>query len=67
MTNLKIGLNIKKIRKERNLSQNDLAKLAGISRGYLGDVEQQRSNPSLKFLNSIAVALDLPLKEVIGD
>ena len=34
--------NIKKYRKEKNLTQQDLADLAGISRQYVTDIEYER-------------------------
>lgn len=36
--------NIKKYRKEKNLTQQDLADLAGISRQYVTDIENENRN-----------------------
>lgn len=56
---MSIGRNIKKFRKELNLTQSELAKKSNISRTYLSDVENDRYNPSLDTLKDIASALSL--------
>lgn len=56
---MSIGGNIKKFRKELNLTQSELAKKSNISRTYLSDVENDRYNPSLDTLKDIASALSL--------
>ena len=38
---------VQEIRKERNITQVQLAKYAGISRKYLSNVENQLANPSI--------------------
>lgn len=52
-----IGSNIKKIRKEKKLSQQELSELMGISRSYLSDVENDRYNPSIKTITQLAKQL----------
>lgn len=54
---MKIGDKIKLFRKEKGLTQVVLADKASISRSYLADIENNRYNPSLDVLNSIADAL----------
>lgn len=56
---MKIGDNVKKIRKERKLTQSELAKRMGISRSYLSDIENNRKNPSKRTLDSLAEKLDV--------
>jgi transcriptional regulator with XRE-family HTH domain len=64
---LQIGNRIKTIRKERGITQTDLALKAGISRTYLADIEGNRYTPSLKILGVIAEALNLKVSELIED
>jgi transcriptional regulator with XRE-family HTH domain len=64
---LQIGNRIKTIRKERGITQTDLALKAGISRTYLADIEGNRYAPSLKILGVIAEALNLKVSELIED
>lgn len=55
-----LGDNIRKVRKEKNISINKLSKLTGISLGYLSDLENNKAtNPSIDKLTLIASALDV--------
>ncbi|MDB3696426.1 hypothetical protein C4270_04590, partial [Clostridioides difficile] len=53
-----IGENIKEFRLDKGLTQNDLAKKAGISRVALGNYEREERVPSIEILKKIAIALD---------
>ena len=64
-----LGLKIKQLRSDYSLktgkkcTQADLAKMIGISRSYLGDIESGRTNPSdeilLKLSDALGVDLDI--------
>lgn len=54
-----IGDNIKKVRKSRKITQHELAKETGLSRSYIGDLENDRYNPSTKTLDMLAKKLDV--------
>src|SRR5699024_4954902 len=56
-----IGENIKKIRKEKKITQQQLAKQIGISRSYLGDLENNRYSPSARTLDMLANKLDVTM------
>ena len=57
--------NIKKIRKEREMKQIDLAQKSGISVGYLCHLENgSRSNPSIGVMENISFALRKSVAEV---
>lgn len=56
-----IGDNLKKIRKEKKLTQQQLAKKIGISRSYLSDVENNRYNPSSNTVESFAEKLNVSM------
>ncbi len=49
-------------RREKGLSQEDLALRVGTSQGNISRLESGRHNPSLRFLRKIASALDQELK-----
>jgi len=49
-----LGKKVQKLRQERNLTQEDLAHELGISRVYMGYIEQGRESPSLKLLMKMA-------------
>ncbi len=62
---MEIGKKIKFIRKSMGINQNKLAQLSGISNTYLSDIENLRTVPSLKTLNSLAIALKVSLKDLL--
>jgi len=51
------AMRIKKLREARAFSQEELAKRAGISRGYLARLETARQDPTLSTLEKLAKAL----------
>ena len=59
-----IGKRIQKRRKEVGITQEELAEKVGISRAYMGYIEQGRNAPSLEILEKIAKLLRLSLKEL---
>jgi len=58
---MSVGENIKKLRKERKLTQQQLADKIGISRSYLGDIEKDRKSPSTKTLSTLAEKLGVSM------
>jgi len=52
-----VGGNIKRLRLERELTQEDLAHASEIDLTYLGGIERGRRNPSLLVLVRIAASL----------
>lgn len=65
--NKSIGLKIKKIREEMNLSQEQLAVNAGIDRSYMGRVERGEVSVSVLILSKILRALGFDLKSFFLD
>jgi transcriptional regulator with XRE-family HTH domain len=53
-----IGANVKRLRKVRGLTQEQLAVDSGIDLTYAGGIERGRRNPSVEVLIRIAAALD---------
>ncbi|MDP4200509.1 MAG: helix-turn-helix transcriptional regulator [Bacteroidota bacterium] len=54
-----VGTNVKRIRESKNLSQGELAHIAGLQRSYIGDVERGHRNLTLESLGLIATALEI--------
>lgn len=61
MTIMKIGSIIKAERKKRRLSQNQLAARCGITVTYLSLIENDKKEPTVSLLRTIAENLNLPL------
>jgi transcriptional regulator with XRE-family HTH domain len=53
------GLTIRKIRKRRGVSQENLALQCGLDRTYVSGIERGIRNPSLTNILKIAAALDV--------
>lgn len=62
-----IGQNIRKYRKARQLRQEDLAELAGLSPNYIGLIERGEKSPSLEAFIAILNALDISADMVMSD
>ncbi len=62
-----LSKNIKKLRKQHNLSQEELAKKAGITYSTLIKIESgANKNPTIKTLMKIATALDVGIDKLIS-
>lgn len=61
---LAFGQRVQKLRKERNLSQEQLADLAGVHRTYIGMIERAEKNITLCNIERIADALKVNIKEL---
>lgn len=59
----KLGERIEALRRERHMTQEDLAEKAGLHRAYFWDIEQGR-NISIKTAQKIAKALGVTLSEL---
>ena len=56
--------NLSQIRKEKNLSQNDLAKLVGVSRNTISSIETGQYEPTAKLALLLCVALEKKFEEL---
>ena len=63
--NEEVGFSIRRIREERDLSQEELATLAGLHRAYVGQIERGEKNIGLKNLGKIAKALDVDIRVLV--
>ena len=62
-----IGEQIKDVRTAKGISQNQLAKRAGISQAGLSAIENTTKSPNIDTLNRIANALGIPITALLGD
>lgn len=61
---VQFGRRIKTLRKERGLTQENLADLIEVDRSYMGFVERGERNPTLDKIARIAKALKVPIKDL---
>jgi transcriptional regulator with XRE-family HTH domain len=57
--------NLRRLRNERGLAQDDLAYEAGVSRSYLSQLEKGAFYASLKTIGKLAVALKVEPAELL--
>lgn len=57
--------NVRKIRRMKEISQEELAFAAQISRVYIGEVERGSRNVTIDIMGRIANALDMPLERLL--
>ena len=55
-----VGRNVRRIRRERNWSQEELAFESGLHRTYISGIERGARNPTLLVLRQLADALSVP-------
>lgn len=59
-----LGKKIQKLRKEAGYTQEQLAEKIGVSRAYMGYIEQGRNTPSLEVLGKISKHLRISLSKL---
>jgi transcriptional regulator with XRE-family HTH domain len=60
-----LGQMIRRLRREKRLTQEDLAELASVNAKYLGDVELGKANPTLLILLKVSSALGLEMSDLL--
>jgi len=59
--------NLKQIRAEHGLSQEELADIAGLHRTYVGSVERGERNISIDNMERLASALNVRVQDLLND
>ena len=59
------GDNLRKLREQKELTQEALAFMAGFSRSYYTEVEQGKRNLSLLNISRLANALEIPMSNLL--
>jgi transcriptional regulator with XRE-family HTH domain len=62
-----IGAEVRKLRKELDLTVAELGKAAGISTGMLSKIENGSISPSLATLDSLSAALNVPISRLFKE
>jgi XRE family transcriptional regulator, regulator of sulfur utilization len=63
----RVAENLRRRRKARGMSLDDLARASGVSRAGLSQIETRKTNPTVGILWKIAVGLGLPFADLIGE
>lgn len=62
---INFGERVRKFRKEKNMSQEDLADKAGFHRTYIGMIERAEKNITLTNIEKIAKALQIEITDLL--
>jgi len=60
------GENVRRVRRENKLSQEELAELTNLHRVHLGRIERGETNPPLATMNKIAQALHVKVQDLLS-
>ena len=61
----RFAVKLKRLREDRGMTQDALARKAGISRAYLGRLEMGRHDPPLSRLRNLAKALRVKVSALV--
>jgi transcriptional regulator with XRE-family HTH domain len=64
---IKFGERVREIRKEKKLSQEELAHMAHLHRTYIGMIERAEKNITLINIEKIANALKIRINDLFND
>jgi transcriptional regulator with XRE-family HTH domain len=62
-----VGKNVRKLRMQKRLTQEELAFAAKIDLTYVGGIERGKRNPSLLVMARMAEALSVPLVRLVSE
>lgn len=62
-----VGENLRRMRKEKGMSLQALAKSSAVSVGMISQVERGLANPSMRVLTGLRRALNISMQELFGD
>jgi len=60
-----LAQNLRRVRQERSLTQEELADLAGINRNYVGMIEREENAATVDVLESLAKALSIEAADLL--
>lgn len=61
-----VGANLRALRAQRSLSLDEMARMCGLSRSLLGQIELGKTAPSVSLVWKIAGAFDLPFSKLLA-
>ncbi|WP_315766745.1 MULTISPECIES: helix-turn-helix transcriptional regulator [unclassified Bradyrhizobium] len=62
-----VAKNLRRLRKDRGLSQEELADRAGLNRNYIGMIEREENSPTVDALEQISNALGIDPVALLQD
>lgn len=62
---IKLGRNIREVREDKNMTQEQISLDAGIEMSYFSKIERGEANPSLEIIYAIIRALNIKSHEIL--
>ena len=62
---VKLGKNMKRIRSSKGLTQGDIFRSLGVSRGFISNIESGKTNPTLSTIAKLAKALGVSVDKLL--
>ena len=63
----RLGINLRRLRRERGLGQEKFALQFEIDRTYVSGIERGTRNPTITMVQKLADALEVPIAELLVD
>jgi len=64
---IKLGKNLKRIRKEKGISQGQIARTLKVGRSFITNIENGKTNPTLDTIGRVARAIGVSSDELLKD
>ena len=61
----KLGKNLKRIRKEKGISQGDIVRSLGMDRAFISNIENGKTNPTLATIAKLAKVLNISVDKLL--
>jgi transcriptional regulator with XRE-family HTH domain len=61
----KLGENLKKIRTKKDITQTELAKILGVDKSFVSNIENGKTNPTLSTITNLAQTLGVSTNELL--
>ena len=61
---MRVEILLKEIRKEKNITLDELSKMTGMSKGHLSKIERRETEPTITSLARIALALNVDITKL---
>lgn len=61
----KLGKNLKRIRTAKGISQGDIARSLEVNRGFISNIENGKTNPTLATITRLAKAVGVSVSELL--
>lgn len=65
LESIKLGKNLKRIRTEKGITQVTIGRSLNVSRGFISNIEQGKTNPTLSTIARLAKAVGVSIKELL--